>query len=370
MTNRAYTQTDRQTDRLSDKQEFAAIDVCRLVFAVLVVALHLNPFTDISPQAEYMVGEIFARLAVPFFFLTSGFFFQKKLGDPRAVKKYLLRILKMYLLYLAAHIPMEFYGDIKTGVLSASHVGLFLRKIVFTGYCQFWYLLGLLIATGMLYLLASRWKMKDGVLLGCAVVLYGLGVLGNVYFRTAGVQLGKVPWREMSQLGFKMVIGAYYKVFETTRSGLFFGFPLMTAGYLLGKYREKIVRRNYGLYFAASMVLVLVETWVVYRFFRYYSKDMLFSFFPASVLCFLMIAFADGHRFQKLAKPCRRLSVLCYGLHILCSWLGSAVAKRILHTTSNNFLVFLLTLALTFLCSAVIMRLSRTKPFRWMKLLY
>lgn len=45
------------------------------IAAVLIVALHTSPLLFISEKVNFVLTNIIARWAVPFFFITSGFLF-------------------------------------------------------------------------------------------------------------------------------------------------------------------------------------------------------------------------------------------------------------------------------------------------------
>lgn len=50
------------------------LDDFRVPAALLVIAIHTGPLLSISPAANYLLTDILARLAVPFFFAVSGWF--------------------------------------------------------------------------------------------------------------------------------------------------------------------------------------------------------------------------------------------------------------------------------------------------------
>ena len=57
------------------KRQYASIDIARYVSALLVVCIHTFPFLEISETFNTYFIHTVCRLAVPFFFTTSGFFF-------------------------------------------------------------------------------------------------------------------------------------------------------------------------------------------------------------------------------------------------------------------------------------------------------
>ena len=56
-----------------------SIDIFRYICAIMVVAIHSSPFTDINKDLGYIFTEIVPQIAVPFFFITSGYFYIKGL---------------------------------------------------------------------------------------------------------------------------------------------------------------------------------------------------------------------------------------------------------------------------------------------------
>ena len=53
---------------------YTGIDYFRCVAAFLVIAIHTSIFTTYSEQFDMIATRIIARIAVPFFFATTGFF--------------------------------------------------------------------------------------------------------------------------------------------------------------------------------------------------------------------------------------------------------------------------------------------------------
>jgi hypothetical protein len=49
-----------------DKSRNCTIDILRLFFAVLIVALHTSPFMEFSKVGSYIISQALSRLAVPF----------------------------------------------------------------------------------------------------------------------------------------------------------------------------------------------------------------------------------------------------------------------------------------------------------------
>lgn len=70
---------------------------------------------DINETLNYFVVHVLTRLGVPFFFLVSGFFLQKKIQDVQKVKAYLARIFQLYVIYTVLYLPQIVYDYRKAG---------------------------------------------------------------------------------------------------------------------------------------------------------------------------------------------------------------------------------------------------------------
>ena len=66
---------------MSGSPRFGALDRFRPLAALLVVALHTYPLADVSPDAEFLLTRVLARLAVPFFLMATGQFTLLPIGD-------------------------------------------------------------------------------------------------------------------------------------------------------------------------------------------------------------------------------------------------------------------------------------------------
>jgi peptidoglycan/LPS O-acetylase OafA/YrhL len=49
------------------KRRNNTIDILRVIFALLIVALHTDLFLDVHPMLHYFVSQVLSRLGVPFF---------------------------------------------------------------------------------------------------------------------------------------------------------------------------------------------------------------------------------------------------------------------------------------------------------------
>ena len=55
-------------------KSYAGLDYFRIIAALLIIAIHTSPLLSYSKMADFVLTSIIARIAVPFFFMLSGFF--------------------------------------------------------------------------------------------------------------------------------------------------------------------------------------------------------------------------------------------------------------------------------------------------------
>ena len=53
---------------------YSGIDWMRLIAAVLVITIHTSPLASYNTTGDFILTRVIARVAVPFFFMTTGYF--------------------------------------------------------------------------------------------------------------------------------------------------------------------------------------------------------------------------------------------------------------------------------------------------------
>ena len=134
---------------------YKMIDVFKLICAMLVLLLHCIETSDFTANS---IKFIFTRLAVPYFFIVSGFFLYKGLENcydkKMYFRKYLKNIIKLFVIWaLIIYAPFVIYSYIKAnsgrGVLYITLV--LIRRIFIIGPGHFWYLLALGISASVIF---------------------------------------------------------------------------------------------------------------------------------------------------------------------------------------------------------------------------
>lgn len=335
-----------------NNKSYGMLDIAKFVSALLVIAIHCAPFIDWSENVNFVYVQIIARLAVPFFFIASGWLFFRKIdagagwrdeNNLRQLKRYWKRIARIYIVWSLLYLPLLAVGWIRDGFTTVTLLRV-VRDFLFNGtYYHLWFLSALLWGVPLVYWMVTHWRRRT--IFFITLLLYVMGMLVNVY----GILLKDVP-----------IIGTlvvqYESVFVTTRNGFFFAPIFLTLGtsvdeLLTGRYRiqsaaaflfsftiyagEALALRHVGIMNdLTSMYLMLVPT--VFFLFMFLMQ---FSFPSNAVL-----------------EGMRRQSLLIYVSHIyfVLLWL------RLL--PDAHFWVYLLSILCSELLAVTIIKTAKRWP--------
>ena len=104
---------------MQEKIRNNSIDIFRYICAILVVSIHAVPFIEINTTVSYFFVKILPRIAVPFFFAISGYYYIKKITKKGANIKeifwnYTIKLLKVYSLWSLIYVLINFISSIGT----------------------------------------------------------------------------------------------------------------------------------------------------------------------------------------------------------------------------------------------------------------
>ncbi|MHA7967093.1 acyltransferase family protein [Paenibacillus sp. CAU 1782] len=223
--------TGQNQSSFSLRKQYGGVEYMRVIAAILVVAVHTGPLLSWGEDADFWLTGALARLAVPFFFMASGFFFFRKLsGNTQADIALLLNVMrKVALLYAVAiiiYLPFNVYKGDFGSTISAG--GMFKSVLMDGTFYHLWYLPALIIGMPIVYAL-HRLLPGWGVA-AAAALLYGIGLLGDSYY---GLAIGAPALKQMYDVLFQW--------FDYTRNGFFFAPPFLVMGLLAAK-REQALR--------------------------------------------------------------------------------------------------------------------------------
>ena len=154
---------------MSRERYDTGIDWLRLAAAILVIAIHTSPLADFSETGDFILTRVLARIAVPFFFITSGYFLLSRYHDSdRKLRHFLKKTGWIYGASILLYLPLNF----RNGYFSQSQLlPELLKDLIFDGTMyHLWYLpasmLGMLIA----WKLVEKLDFSKGLVM--ALLLY------------------------------------------------------------------------------------------------------------------------------------------------------------------------------------------------------
>lgn len=335
------------------RQSYGGVDYLKLIAAILVIAIHTGPLTSYSPFADFILTSIIARIAVPFFFIASGYFFFCKLtGDKRhdlvALRGFSSNISLLYVIAMVLYLPLNVYAKYFGEPFSVTS---FIKDVIFNGtFYHLWYLPALLLGMLIVYWLYA--KLPARYMLIAAVVLYMIALLGDSYY---GLTM------QSSFLTF--IYDQLFELFDYTRNGIGFA-PLYIA---LGAWSARHPNKKpsgsgkwYITAFLVSMGLLLLEGMFLKNVGYPRHDSMYIALVPTVYFLFRLMLLQKwrGNLFL------RKLSTWIYILHPMAIVLvrGGAKAAGLTEVLIKDSLIhFVAVTLLSILLAAAVVLVSRTK---------
>ena len=124
---------------MNKDSSYTNIDRFRLIAALLVIAIHTSPLLSVNETADFILTRISARVAVPFFFMVSGFFLISKYNKNNDnLFKFIKTTLLIYSIAILFYIPLNIYsGSFDSPVILPEII----KDVIFNGTLyHLWYL--------------------------------------------------------------------------------------------------------------------------------------------------------------------------------------------------------------------------------------
>ncbi|MDE7478262.1 MAG: serine racemase VanT catalytic subunit [Lachnospiraceae bacterium] len=341
----------------TEKKYYTAIDFFRLAAAMLIIAIHTSPLASLQgglgETGDFILTRIIARVAVPFFFMTSGFFLisrynytLEKLGT--FVKKTAL----IYGIAILIYIPINIYN----GYFGMDNLmPNLIKDIVFDGTLyHLWYLPASIIGGMIAWYLVKRFDYKKAFVV--SGILYMIGLFGDSYY-------GLIDKNSVCSSFYALI----FQVSDYTRNGIFFAPVFFIMGGFIADNQDKIVykRTVFGnrICFSLMLVLMLAEG-LTLHYFHLQRHDSMYVFLPLCVyFLFSFLLYFRGNRHIWM----RDVSLIVYLIHPMMI-VVIRMAAKVLHLQSllvdNSMVHFLAVATVSVLFSVVavaLWSLCRTK---------
>lgn len=290
------------------KKDIVGIDLFKLIASILVVILHCmgNYFGE--------GGRLFVRnicaIAVPFFFITSGYFFGIGLQKNNNSRKYYFinyekKLIKMYIIWSIIGIPFMVKTYYKIYGLNFKYIFLLMiRNIFFTGtFGVYWYILSMIGASILIYIFTNKNRLKLMYIMSGIFFLFGVLYIG---FQNL---LGK-------NILFYYMFKFTWIVFACERNFLMVGWFYMCIGYYFATHKINISLFNSIILFLFFTLLKFSESYL--NSLELLRGNEICIFHSLQAIAFFLIALNLKLDFMsKYSKTMRELSSTIYFTHFL-----------------------------------------------------
>lgn len=347
---------------------YNSIDLMKFICAMFVVCIHTSPLNTYSSALDFGLKQIVARLGVPFFFLSAGYFFFKKIdisvsdyigSNSQYFKSYIKRLGTLYVIWSSIYFIYDIYSWTRTDGSIVKYVLSSVRDFFLVGVSgHLWYMAGLILAIVLSYYALKYFSFRSALMIGGT--LYVIGLLGDSYF-------GLINSDTIIGVLFKM----YNSICLTTRNGIFFGFIFVVIGAYLSKKEFSISNRTSCILFSTSFLLMTIEAITLQVLHIPKDYNMYVFLIPTTVFLFLLLLNIKLKP-HPIYKYLRNLSVLIYFSHILFNIIYPKIFEilNLSEVYQNSIVRFLLTMGSSIVFSSVIIWLSQFKCFKFLKMFY
>lgn len=347
-----------------EKKQYPGVDLVKFICAFLILCIHWEPFTGISNALNSVTVNFLARLAVPFFFIASGFFAFGKIDPERVdlltVWKSVKKLLRLYLIWSVIYLPFtvaEIVGADNSKEALNILLTWFKNMIFSAGYGFLWYLPATAFAVFAVALMLKK-RMSFRLIISVGIVLFAVGLLGQTYF-------GAIKPLSSYENLWNFLKGTR-EVIVTTRNGLFEGLLFVALGAATAHKKNTHGLLQSSIGFMISLGFLFAESYCLSKLEWKLEYDMYLIMVPAAYFLF-EIAVNVNYNKPKLSKYFRVYSTLFYLTHMLI--VECALALN-LQNRMNSLASFVLIAAITFALDTLIIKLSEVKKFNILKKLY
>lgn len=339
---------------------------------MLVVAIHVRPMSNaagsqIIDYLNYGIQHYLARVAVPFFFVCSGFLLYRKTSpgefDSAVTGRYLVRLVRLYLIWTIIYFPFILPGITQDERGTAHAVLVFIKNSIVTGsVLHLWYFPALIFAVALISVLLLK-KVDPLTILIISAVFYFFGLFAQSWF-------GFILPLEDAAPGIWKFLKLLQRVIITTRDGLFDAFFFVSMGMYIAYSDLHIKPKRAAMLFGLSMLALFFEVFLLQSAGYIREHDMYLFLGPAVffLFCFLIgIQLPDHPAYKEM----RVLSFLVYCIHVGVMWYAMPELTGSIDGPVPWYCSpFALTLTITLAVSLLIILLSKNRFFSWLKALY
>lgn len=328
-------------------KSYTGIDCVRFISTILIIANHTSPLASFSSTGDFILTRIIARIAVPFFLMTSGFFLILRYNDNNEkLIKFIKKTSLIYGVAILIYIPVNIYnGYFKMDNLLPNII----KDIVFDGTLyHLWYLPAVMTGAVIAWYLVKRFDYSKALII--TSVLYLTGLFGDSYYGISE----KIP---VLKYFYKLI----FQVSDYTRNGIFFAPVFLVMGGMIADRQYQIKCKNNIFLksicgFVISFVLMITEALLLHHFNVQRHDSMYVFLLPCMYFLFYLVLNFRGKRLENL----RTLSLIIYIIHPMII-VVIRLAAKLLHMNEllveNSIIHYMAVCLMSIMLGAVIVHL-------------
>ena len=326
---------------------YALLSLFQYIASILVILVHCQRLFE-HEALHFIQKSMFGRMAVPFFLISSAYFFRLRWKREQGSTKltlYIKGILKVYGFWSLVYLPyaLTYFQSLHLPLYLAPLAILAALFYIGMSY-QLWYIPAFLLGLLLVHFLYRKLGSKKTFAL--LLILYALGAIETYHAYLAPSLL--TDWYD-----------AYAKLFFTSRNGLFYTPIFIYLGYFLADYRHiELLHKKCRILLLLSSLLLVAEGVLIY-FRQGLDKNFFFALIPFSFFLFNWLLKTRWKQ-EKNWRHLKDLSIFYFFLHPIFIDL-SFFLLNFQHLTKweKGRWVFLLTIILTHLTSELVIRWRR-----------
>lgn len=343
------------------KTNYVFADIFKFICSLLVLMLHVSPFKELDDRIGFFFTNVLARIAVPFFFVCTGYFLFKRFNknniDFVKLRKTIIKTISLYFLWVILYLPIELRGFIESDDLSKDIKEYLFSIFLGKGYYQFWYLRALFVALIVIWLL-MYFKVPFKKIFILSSVLFFIGLFETSYKKFLGV-FDFIPDTFFERLD------DFYKIIGTTRNGCCFAFLFVMIGILIAWYPIKFKKSVSAILCIVSFVLMTFEAFFEEHF-ELQTRNDKYLLLPFVIYFLFNAVISVKSKNASIGLTFRKLSMWIYFLHFLIYKVFVKIGNNVFDIKFKSYVLFALVLITTILCSIILNKLSQLKNFKWL----
>lgn len=287
------------------------LDYYKIMLSIMVVSTHMHPLFAADSMIGWLIANGISRIAVPSFYIISGYYIFPKIKDSRAVSKYVKRLLIIYAVWTLLYLPYLMGLSAKSMIFFAAF-----------GHGHLWYMPATIIGV-LLVFLFKKFIKKDIYILGIALILYLTGMAVSI------------------------IEGVDYFTVYLFRNGLTYGFVFTMIGcFIRSKEYEKWVSDKQIITIVSAFTILLLGE-AYFRFDHLQQLGPYQDFTLATlVLCPALLILVQKH--PSYAKGSGFMNVLSSGIYFIHPFAINTITISFAFGIYKFPVVLALTIALSY----------------------